>query len=76
MTIVEQVVHALQQLGPDDQQQVLDYVRSMTPKTFTARDLLTLPPAQRQQLIQEAFRRAEDEAFETFEAYSEEAVDD
>lgn len=77
-TIEQEVINELKKLDAARQQLVLAYARNLTASsvTYTARELIKLPPAERERLVSEAFKAAEDEEFEVFEAYSEEAVDD
>ena len=69
MAAVEQeLIQRIQQLDDDKQQRVLAFVRSLetepTPPAYSARELMALPPEQRQQLIQVAFALSANEDFE------------
>jgi len=72
MSAVEQeIVKRLHNMSPDEQRRVLDFIDSMkrpTHPTYTASELMKLPAAERDRLVDEAFDRAAHEDFETFEA--------
>lgn len=74
-----ELTEKISQLSAEQQRRVLEFVQHLeaAPKAFySARDLIKLPPEERERLIQAAFELAADEDFETFEAYSEEGLDD
>ena len=75
-TIENEIIQELAKLGEDRQKQVLSYIRGLTTERLSARELMSLPAAKRAAYLQEAFRAAENEDFETFEAYSEESLSD
>lgn len=77
--IEQEILEKLAHLDDAQKKRVLEFVQSIgenRPKSYTARELLKLPEAERQRIIAESFRVAVDEDFEIFEAYSEEEIDD
>jgi hypothetical protein len=76
--IEEEILERLHQLGTADQQKVLEFIEGLRQpeRHYTPLELLTLPEEERNRIIEESFRLAQDEDFETFEAYSEEPLDD
>lgn len=80
MSALEQeIVKRLHQMTEDEQQKVLQFMESLghPPKTgYKPSDLMKVPLPERERLISQAFELAADESFETFEAYSEEQIDD
>jgi hypothetical protein len=69
--IQQELLDKISQLDEAQQRRVLEFVdRIAHPHHYTARELLSLPPEQRDRLMQEAFDRAADEQFERFEAYT------
>ncbi len=74
--ILEKVMH----LSIDQKRKVLEFVDTREafsePRKYSARDLLQLPPEERNRLMTAAIELAVNEEFETFEAYSEESVDE
>jgi hypothetical protein len=76
MSVIEQEIHdRVQQLSEDQKQLVLEYVRHLdmtdTVSKLSARDLLQLPPAERQRILAASLALAAEEDFEYFEAYDE-----
>lgn len=68
-------------LTEDQQREVLSFVDQLLPpsmasRPMTAREMMKLPPDERERLVRESFALAADEEFEIFEAYSEEGLDD
>ena len=60
-----------------NQQRVLDFVAQLeTERPLSARELMKLPYAERQRRVKAAIESSAHEDFETFEAYSEELIDD
>ncbi len=81
-TIEQEIIERLLQLGAEEQQAVLDYVKALQepvllpPRAhYSPTELLKLPAPIRDKIIAESFRLAQDEDFEIFEAYSEEPLD-
>ena len=74
VSIDQQIMERIRELDEAQKQLVLEFVAhtARQPPTYSARELLSLPPAERQRLIAAAFEAAAGEDFETFEAYSEE----
>jgi hypothetical protein len=79
-TFEHELIEKIGQLDEAKQRQVMDFVRSLEAESrqhyYSARELLKLPPAERDRLVAEALAKAADEDFEVFEAYSEEALDE
>lgn len=78
-TLEHELVEKISRLEPEQQRQVLAYVQTLEAapeQALSARDLLKLPREERQRLMAAAFALAADEDFETFEAYSEEPLDE
>jgi hypothetical protein len=71
--VEHQIIEKLRDLDNAQKQRVLEFVSTLqrTP-VYTARELLRLPPEERERLVAAAFEAAVDEDFEIFEAYSEE----
>lgn len=67
-----ELIDKITRLDADQQRLVLDFVERIEtatqPKRYTARELLRLPPEERDRLIAAAFEMAATENFETFEA--------
>ncbi len=76
VSIDQQIMERIRELDEAQKQRVLEFVAhtAQQPPTYSARELLSLPPAERQRLVAAAFEAAVDEDFETFEAYSEEEL--
>lgn len=72
--IEQQIIEHLRSLDDRQKQRVLEFVNTLKPTT-SARELLSLPAEEREQLVAAAFEAAAEEDFETFEAYSEEELD-
>ncbi|MBN1311453.1 MAG: hypothetical protein JXB30_08540, partial [Anaerolineae bacterium] len=72
ISIDQQIMERIRELDEAQKQRVLEFVThtARQPSTYSARELLSLPPAERQRLVAAAFEAAADEDFETFEAYS------
>jgi hypothetical protein len=77
LSIEQQIVEQLRFLDDVQKRRVLDFVHTLrpTPSPYTARELLHLPPDERDKLVAAAFEAAADEDFEIFEAYSEDDFD-
>jgi hypothetical protein len=78
-TVEQDIIYRLHQLDPEKQRQVLDFIeqlRKQPPRHYSPRELMQLPAAERDRIVAEAFRLAENEDFEIFEAYSEEPLDE
>jgi hypothetical protein len=77
-TLERELIDKIRQLDEDEQRRVLTFVNTLKtpePKQYSARELMKLPPDERNRLMAMAFQAAENEVFETFEAYSEETID-
>jgi hypothetical protein len=72
--IEQQIIEHLRSLDDRQKQRVLEFVNTLKP-TISARELLSLPVEEREQLAAAAFESATEEDFEIFEAYSEEDLD-
>jgi hypothetical protein len=76
-TLEREVIEKFRQLAPDARQRVLDFLEQLEyERPLSALELMRLPAEERQRRVQAAIASAEDEDFETFEAYSEEGVND
>ena len=78
-TVEQEIIDRLHHMEPDEQRMVLEFIQSLPPssqKPYSARELMKLPAAERDRIVAEAFKLAEDEEFEIFEAYSEEPLND
>jgi hypothetical protein len=77
VSIDQQIMERIRELDEAQKQRVLEFVAhtAQQPPTYSARELLALPLAERQRLVATAFDAAAGEDFETFEAYSEEDLD-
>ncbi len=80
MSMLEhEIIERLHQLQTDAQQKVLEFIEGLQydqSHYYSPLDLLALPQEEQDRIIAESFRLAENEDFETFEAYSEEPIDD
>lgn len=78
MNMLEQeIIEKFRQLEPSARQRVLDFLEQLEKEhPLSALELMRLPIAERQQRVQMAITSAADEEFETFEAYSEEGIND
>lgn len=76
VSIDQQIIERIRELDEAQKLRVLEFVAhtAQQPPTYSAQELLSLPPAERQRLVAAAFEAAVDEDFETFEAYSEEEL--
>ncbi len=78
MTALEQqVIEHIQHLDESCQQQVLAFIQELeAEQQYPVLRLAKLPPSKQERAIAEAFELARGEDFETFEAYSEETLDE
>jgi hypothetical protein len=76
--IEQQILEKVSRLEPAQKQRVLAFVEQMAAQQqhYTARELMQLPFEERNAILQAQLAQAVDEDFETFEAYSEEYLDD
>jgi hypothetical protein len=76
MNMLEQeIIEKFRQLEPDTRQRVLFLLEHLEQeRPFSAVELMRLPAAERQRLVQLAIASVANEEFETFEAYSEEGI--
>jgi hypothetical protein len=79
-TVERELIERIHHLDEEKQRQVLEFVQTIeTPteqKRYSARELMKLPFAERNRILLEQLERAANEDFETFEAYSEEEIDE
>ena len=78
-TVQQEIIDRLQTLDQNDQRRVLDFIAHLhepPQKHYSPRELMRLPATERDRIVAESFKLAEDEDFETFEAYSEEPFGD
>jgi hypothetical protein len=80
MPITQDILDALQDLDETYQQQVLDFIRTLPhvriKKSYTARELLQMPLAERNRLAIEALERTANDDVELFEVWDEADFDD
>lgn len=79
LTLEQSIISEVHSLDAENQQRVLDYIRSLKAlytRPYTATQLLALPPEERHQIMAAALAASADKDFEIFEAYSEELLDD
>lgn len=78
MTFEEQrIVELMAHMDEAQRRELLAMARQIVlPRTYTALELLELPKAERERYMALSFALSADEDFETFEAYSEEDIDD
>ena len=78
MNVLEkEIIEKFQQLEPSARQRVLGFLEQLEhERPLPALELMRLPAEERQRRVQAAIASAADEDFETFEAYSEEAIND
>jgi hypothetical protein len=78
MNVLEkEIIEKFQQLEPSARQRVLGFLEQLEhERPLSALELMRLPAEERQRRVQAAIASAADEDFETFEAYSEEAIND
>jgi hypothetical protein len=78
MSAIEQeILQRFHRLAPEHQRQVLAFLEQLErERPLSALELLRLPAEERQRRVQAAIAAAADENFETFEAYSEESIND
>ncbi len=72
-TVQQKIIDRLQTLDQTDQRRVLDFITHLheQPQThYSPRELMKPPAAERDRIVAESFKLAEDEDFETFEAYT------
>lgn len=73
----KEIIEKFQQLEPSARQRVLGFLEQLEhERPLSALELMRLPAEERQRRVQAAIASAADEDFETFEAYSEEAIND
>ncbi|MEP7287089.1 MAG: hypothetical protein ABI947_15145 [Chloroflexota bacterium] len=75
--IEQQILEKISHLQVEQQKRVLEFVEQIaTPeKHYTARQLMQLPAAERNAILQAQLTQSANEDFEAFEAYSEEDLD-
>lgn len=77
-TVEQEIIQRIHQLDSADQEKVLAFVERLRkqPKRYSPRELMALPAEERDRLVAEAFDLAANMDFETFEAYSQEPLDE
>ena len=76
-TLEQEIIERISKLDSENQRRVLDFVTQLEAEPpLSARDLLKLPYKERQRRVKAAFDAPANEEFETFEAYSEEFIDE
>ena len=71
-TVEQDIIDRLHQFDPERQRWVLDFIEQLKeqpPTHYSPRELMRLPAAQRDQIVAEAFRLAQNQDFEIFEAH-------
>ena len=81
MTTVErELLERISRMDSEKQRKVLDYVRSIEEpvqtRSYTARELMRLPPEERNLLVIQALERSADGDVELLDVYDEEGMDD
>jgi hypothetical protein len=76
--IEQQILEKVSRLAPAQQQRVLAFVEQITTHShnYTARELMRLPVEKRNAILLAQLAQAAEEDFESFEAYSEENIND
>lgn len=78
--IQRELIEKINHLSSEQQRRVLEFVEKLEShapeRGYSARELMALPPEERQRFVQAAFALAVEEEFEVFEAYREEGLDD
>jgi hypothetical protein len=77
--IEQQIMNYVNRLDDAGKRKVLEFAAQAAghrPGHYSARELLKMPTVERDRLVAEAFASAAEEDFETFEAFSEEQIDD
>jgi hypothetical protein len=70
LPVEQQIIERLRHLDDAQKRRVLDFVHTLQPALpYTARELLHLPPDERDRRVAAAFEAAAAEDFEVFEAY-------
>jgi len=73
----KEIIEKFQQLESSARLRVLGFLEQLEhERPLSALELMRLPAEERQRRVQAAIASAADEDFETFEAYSEEAIND
>jgi len=73
----QEILERVRNLAPAKQLRVLDFLNELEHhRPLTARELMALPPAEREHYVKAAIATAAEEDFETFEAYTEELTHD
>ena len=76
-TLEQEIVERISKLDSKSQQRVLDFVVQLeNERPLSVRELSKLPAKERQAHIKAAFEASANEDFETFEAYSEEMLNE
>ncbi|TVR18393.1 MAG: hypothetical protein EA396_15160 [Anaerolineaceae bacterium] len=78
MNLLEkEIIEKFRQLDPAARKRLLGLLEHIEyERPLSALELMRLPAEERQRRVQAAIASAVDEDFETFEAYSEEAIND
>jgi hypothetical protein len=76
-TLEQEILERIRKLDSRSQQRVLDFVAQLeNERPLSARELMKLPPKERAAYVKAAIESSAHEDFETFEAYSEEPIDE
>jgi hypothetical protein len=76
-TLEQEILERINKLDSEKQQRVLEFVAQLEKdRPLTLAELRKLPPKERQAHIKAAIESSAHEDFETFEAYSEEPIDE
>jgi hypothetical protein len=76
-TLEQEILQRIRKLDAEKQQRVLDFVEQLeNERPLTLQELRKLPPKERQAYVKAAIESSAHEDFETFEAYSEEPIDE
>ena len=80
MTSIErEILEKISRLDLEKQRQVLDFVRSIeepeAKKTYSAREIMKLPPTERNRIVIASLERTANEDAEVFDAFGESDID-
>jgi len=76
-TLEREILQRIRQLAADRQQRVLDFVVQLeNERPLSAVEIMRLPKEQRERIVAAAITASAHVEFETFEAYSEELLDE
>lgn len=76
-SLEQEILQRINKLNPENKRRVLDFVAQLEDeRPLTLQELKKLSYKERQARVKAAIELAADENFETFEAYSEEFIDE